>query len=65
MKLFEVDGVYFDNKAQAKAHRAAHGGRVSKGPDHWLYGIKGNQKTHAHNAHSGGHGNGFPKRKPR
>ncbi len=62
MKLFEVDGVYFDNKSQAKAHRAANGGKVSKGPDHRMYGVKGNPKTHSHNARSGGAGTGFPKK---
>jgi len=63
MELFTVKNVAFSNKADAKAFRAINGGCVSIGKDHWRYGLKGNPKTHSHNAKSGGHGNGFPKDK--
>ena len=62
-RLFEFDGVFFDNKEAAKVIRNARGcGVIRKGPDHWRYGVKGNPRTHSHNARSGGHGTGFPKK---
>lgn len=63
MQLFTVKNMPFDNKLAAKDFRDANGGCVSIGKDHWRYGLKGNAKTHSHNAKSGGHGNGFPKGK--
>ena len=60
---------YFGNKMEAKVVRDEINSlertnyAVSKGPDHWLYGVKGTPRTHSHNNRSGGHGNGFPARK--
>lgn len=42
-----------------KPHVTYH---VSLGPDHRNYGKKNNPRTHSHNAKSGGHGNGFPRK---
>lgn len=62
---------FFENKKDAKVARgdlipakddkpAHYPLRVSKGPDHSEFGVKHGQRTHSHNAKSGGHGNGFP-----
>jgi hypothetical protein len=68
-RLFAVAGMFFDNKQQAKFHRdwlrelhETDGVSVRLGPDHRLFGVKKVGKTHSHNARSGGHGNGFPKK---
>lgn len=67
-RLFQVeqdhgDVFYAQSKAAAKEMRDANPGScVSKGPDHWRYGVKGNPRTHSHNSKSGGHGNGFPRK---
>ena len=50
---------YFELKAEAKKHRIGQGQEVILGPDHWRYGLKGNARTHSHNARSGGSGTGF------
>lgn len=71
-RLFEVVGTFFDNKEDAKAvrdefnmgpHDPKHPAKVSLGPDHFRYGLRGNPRTHSHNAKSGGPGNGFPNKK--
>ena len=64
MKLYQVDGKFFDKKVDAKIYRDASKTTdcVHKGPDHRLYGVKGNPRTHSHNARSGGSGTGFPKK---
>lgn len=78
-RLFQVNTSpvsFFENKKDAKVARgdlilakddkpAHYSLRVSKGPDHTNFSIKGGQKTHSHNAKSGGHGNGFPNPKKR
>jgi hypothetical protein len=48
-RLFQVGGEYFETKVAAKAARgpAADGKVVSKGPDHWSYGLKGTTTTHS------------------
>ncbi len=61
-RLFEVNGVFFENKQEAKASKDAVTNKVHLGPDHWRYGLKGNPRTHSHNCRSGGPGNGFPRR---
>jgi len=62
--LFECDGLYFESKEEAKHHRSGDPSRrVHLGHDHWRFGVKGNPRTHSHNARSGGHGTGFPARK--
>jgi len=70
-RLFVVAGNFFDNKEDAKAardefnsgpHDPKHRATVSIGPDHWRYGLKGNPRTHSHNARAGGSGNGYPVR---
>lgn len=55
-------GIYFETKQAAKAAKDKDD-VVILGPDHWRYGVKGNPKTHSHNAHSGGSGDGFRKSK--
>lgn len=70
-RLFNVDGVDFDNKMAAKQYRDMQnvnkGGCqvVSLGVDHRLFGVRRTGKTHSHNCRSGGHGNGFPAKKRR
>lgn len=67
-RLFEVNGVPFANKMLAKKFRDAYNKehnthlQVHLGIDHRLYGVRSVGKTHSHNAHSGGHGNGFPRK---
>ncbi len=64
-RLFSVNGSYYDNKADAKQERDSLSEprpTIRLGADHWRYGLKGNPRTHSHNAHSGGHGNGFPRK---
>ena len=67
-RLFWVAGVFFDNKQAAKHHRnllRQQGNLdvvVCIGPDHDRYAVKGTQRTHSHNARSGGHGSGFPRK---
>ena len=69
-RLFTVSGVDFDNKQAAKLYRnncnesTKHAGvaKVSLGTDHRLFGVKKVGKTHSHNARSGGHGSGFPRK---
>jgi hypothetical protein len=63
-RLFEVNGVFFDNKEKAKQARKP-GESVHLGPDHDRYGVHGNPKTHSHNALSGGSGDGFKRTKKR
>lgn len=60
---------FFASKKEAKTFRDSENLKigkpilkVGKGPDHFLFGVKKIGKTHSHNAHSGGHGNGFPKK---
>jgi hypothetical protein len=66
-RLFVCDNGYFNSKLEAKAHRDKVMKEIGEfkpihlGPDHWRYGLKGNPRTHSHNAKSGGSGNGFPK----
>ena len=63
-RLFKVNGIFFDSKKDAKKHRdEAMAYAVELGPDHWRYGVKGNPRTHSHNARSGGSGNGFPNKR--
>lgn len=68
-RLFQVNTspvAFFDNKMDAKAVRGESLSlRVSKGPDHMLFGVKGIGKTHSHNAKTGGPGNSFPADKKR
>ncbi len=67
-RLFNVNGVDFDNKMAAKEYRdiqwVKHNARlhVTLGVDHRHYGVRSTGKTHSHNCRSGGHGNGFPKK---
>lgn len=64
LNLFACDGLYFETKAEAKHHRNGDPARrVSLGPDHWRFGLKGNPRTHSHNNKSGGAGTGFPHKK--
>ena len=79
-RLFQVNTTpvsYFDDKELAKKARGqrnptfgadeagAFEFRVSKGPDHDMFGVKGHPRTHSHNAKSGGSGSGFPNKKRR
>lgn len=66
-RLFQValpgDVAFAESKAAAKEMRDQNpGSHVSKGPDHWAYKLRANPRTHSHNAKSGGHGNGFPRK---
>jgi tagatose-1,6-bisphosphate aldolase len=71
-RLFKVEypngTSFFSNKKEAKEERDRFNDKhkmpyatVALGPDHHRYGEKGNQKTHSHNARSGGPGTGFKK----
>lgn len=74
-RLFEIrrgnNTMFFQNKMEAKTlrdefnrdHPKEPQMTLHKGPDHRLYGVKGTQRTHSHNARSGGHGNGFPNKR--
>lgn len=74
-RLFEVNGEYFNCKADASRARGAattpaegnkpakYAHEIHKGPDNHAFGVKGNPKTHSHNARSGGPGTGFPRGK--
>ena len=47
-RLFRVSDSYFANKKDAKQYRdngAPNGSCVSKGPDHFLYGVMGHPRT--------------------
>jgi hypothetical protein len=46
LRLFRVATKYFSNKRDAKAYRNEHGGHVSKGEDHWLFGVKREPSHH-------------------
>lgn len=52
LRLFEVNGIYFANKKEAKASRDAinknfqEDVKIHLGPDHRLYGVKGHPTTH-------------------
>ena len=79
-RIYEVAGVFFENKEGAAAARgpaikparvekvngkdvefpAVYAHKISKGPDHWRFGVVMPGRTHSHNCRSGGHGNGFP-----
>ena len=62
LKLFKVDGVFFDNKMAAKKFRNEHPGSVvSLGPDHRRWKQKGFPRTHSHKMNDS-RGNGFPKK---
>jgi hypothetical protein len=39
LKLWQVNGVDFETKEEAKAFRNEHGGKVSKGKYHKAYGV--------------------------
>jgi hypothetical protein len=46
-RLFQVKNEFFEEKKEAKKFRDANGGVVSKGPDHWRFGIKLSGTTHS------------------
>ena len=45
-RLFKVGYKFFESKMEAKAYRDKKGGRVSKGLDHPLFGIKRSSSIH-------------------
>lgn len=52
-RLFTVNGKHFDSKADAKAERGKFiqgGSCVSRGPDHWRFGLKRTGTTHSNQA---------------
>jgi hypothetical protein len=55
-QLFVCAGVSFEKKEEAKtfADECEHQGhkrpKVSIGPDHWRFGVKGHPRTNSHNA---------------
>ena len=73
-RIFEVNIMFFETKLDAKIARGPlipatdrrpphYTHTISKGPDHIMFGVKGNPRTHSHNNRAGGHGNGFPSKK--
>lgn len=49
-RLFQVSGEYFDSKQAAKAARGEFkpgGAHVTKGPDHWAFGVHKTGTTHS------------------
>lgn len=62
-RLFAIGENYFPDKQKAKAFRAANGGRVSIGPDHWRFEFKNAPKSHIGSRAGEFPGDGFPKRK--
>ena len=46
LRLWEVSGVPFEDKKEAKVYRDEHGGVVSKGKDHKDFGVKHGNSIH-------------------